>query len=78
MGFAPHMQKTEKSDPLSGTRKQMENPQITRFQAQKAMRRAGGLRSKQTKWTPYIKGQKVWSEGTHLSTSHPFIELCPK
>src|SRR6266850_1154472 len=78
MGFAPHARKTEKSDPLSGTRKQMENPQITRFQAQKAMRRARGLHSKQTKWTPYVKGQKVWSEGMHLSTSHPFVELCPK
>src|SRR6267142_490228 len=78
MGFAPHAQKMEKSDPLSGTRKQLENPQITRFQAQKAMRRARGLHSKQTKWTPYVKGQKVWSEGTHLSTSHPFIELHPK
>src|SRR6267142_2746112 len=78
MGFAPHVQKTEKSDPLSGTRKQTKNPQITRFQVQKAMRRARGLRSKQTKWTPYIKGQKVWSEGTHLSTSHLFVELRPK
>jgi len=78
MGFAPHTQKTEKSDPLSGTRKQTENPQITRFQAQKAMRRARELCSKQTKWTPYVKGQKVWLEGTHLSTSHPFVKLCPK
>src|SRR6266850_1759350 len=42
------------------------------------MRRARELRSKQTKWTPYVKGQKVWSERTHLSTSHLFIELCPK
>src|SRR6266850_2441544 len=78
MGFAPHARKTEKSDPLSGTRRQMENPQITRFQTQKAMRRARGLRSKQTKWTLYVKGQKVWSEGMHLSTSHLFIELHPK
>src|SRR6267142_4906783 len=78
MGFAPHAQKTEKSDPLSGMRKQTENPQITRFQAQKAMRRARELHSKQTKWTLYVKGQKVWLEGTHLSTSHPFVKLCPK
>src|SRR6266850_7291633 len=42
------------------------------------MRRARELHSKQTKWTPYIKGQKVWSQGTHLSTLHPFVELCPK
>jgi hypothetical protein len=42
------------------------------------MRRAGELCSKQTKWTPYIKGQKVWLEGTHLSTSHPFTKLHPK
>jgi len=42
------------------------------------MRRARELHSKQTKWTPYVKGQKVWSEGTHLSTSHLFIELRPK
>ena len=31
IGFAPHTQKMEKSDPLSGMRKQTENPQITRF-----------------------------------------------
>src|SRR6266850_7614394 len=42
------------------------------------MRRARELHSKQTKWTPYVKGQKVWSEGTHLSTSHLFVELRPK
>jgi len=78
MGFTPHAQKTEKSDHLSGTRKQTENPQITRFQAQKTMRRARELHSKQTKWTPYVKGQKVWSEGTHLSTSHLFVELRSK
>ena len=42
------------------------------------MRRAEELCSKQTKWTPYVKGQKVWLEGTHLSTSHTFTKLCPK
>ena len=49
-----------------------------RMDAQKAIRKAGELCSKQTKWTPYVKGQKVWLEGTHLSTSHPFTKLCPK
>ena len=51
---------------------------MARVHAQKAMRRAGELRSKQTKWTPYVKGQRVWLEGTHLSTSHPFTKLHPK
>jgi hypothetical protein len=36
------------------------------------------LCSKQMKWTPYIKGQRVWLEGTHLSTSHPFTKLHQK
>src|SRR6266850_2307219 len=36
------------------------------------------MHSKHTRWTPYVKGQKVWLEGTHLSTSHPFVELHPK
>src|SRR6267142_2493191 len=78
MGFAPHAQKTEKSNLLPETDKQKEDLLCARFQAQKTMRRARELRSKQTKWTPYIKGQKVWSQGTHLSTSHPFVELRPK
>jgi len=78
MGFAPHVQKTEKSNPLPEIDKQKEDLLCTRFQAQKTMRRAGALRSKQTKWTPYVKGQKVWSEGTHLSTSHLFVKLHPK
>ena len=43
-----------------------------------SMRRAGELHSKQTKWTPYVKGQKVWLEGMHLSTSHLFTKLWPK
>src|SRR6267142_2939749 len=78
MGFAPHAQKTEKSNLLPETNRQKENLLCARFQAQKTMRRARELRSKQTKWTPYVKGQKVWSQGTHLSTSHPFVELRPK
>src|SRR6266850_8215766 len=78
MGFAPHAQKMEKSNLLPEIDKQKEDLLCTRFQAQKTIRRAGELCSKQTKWTPYIKGQKVWSEGTHLSTSHPFVELRPK
>jgi len=78
IGFAPHTQKTEKSNLLPETDKQKENLLCARFQAQKTMRRARELHSKQTKWTPYVKGQKVWSQGTHLSTSHPFVELRPK
>src|SRR6267142_1712783 len=78
MGFIPHTYQPERPSLLPEIDKQKEDLLCARFQAQKAMRRAGELRSKQTKWTPYIKGQKVWSEGTHLSTSHPFVELHPK
>src|SRR6267142_3235157 len=78
IGLAPHAQKMEKSNLLPETDKQKENLLCTRFQAQKTMNRARELRSRQTKWTPYVKGQKVWSQGTHLSTSHPFVELRPK
>src|SRR6267142_1558524 len=78
MGFVPYTQKTEKSNLLPETDKQKEDLLCARFQAQKTIRRARELRSKQTKWTPYVKGQKVWSEGTHLSTSHPLVELHPK
>jgi len=78
MGLTPHTQKTEKSDPLPEIDKQKEDLLCARFQAQKATRRVRELRSKQTKWTPYVKGQKMWLEGMHLSTSHPFIKLRPK
>src|SRR6266850_2752052 len=78
MGFVLHTYQPKRPSLLPEIDKQKEDLLCTRFQAQKTMRRARELHSKQTKWTPYVKGQKVWLEGTHLSTSHPFTKLHPK
>jgi hypothetical protein len=78
MGFIPHAFQPDRPSLLPEIEKQKEDLWTARVQAQKAMRRAGELHTKQTKWTPYVKGQKVWLEGTHLSTSHPFTKLHPK
>ena len=78
MGFVPHMYQPERPSLLPEIDKRKEDLWMASVHAQKAMRRAGELCSKQTKWTPYVKGQRVWLEGTHLSTSHPFTKLHPK
>jgi hypothetical protein len=78
MGFVPHTYQPERPSLLPEIDKQKEDLWMARVHAQKAMRRAGELHSKQTKWTPYVKGQRVWLEGTHLSTLHPFTKLRPK
>ena len=78
MGFVPHTYQPERPSLLPEIDKRKEDLWMARVHAQKAMRRAGELHSKQMKWTPYIKGQRVWLEGTHLSTSHPFTKLPPK
>jgi hypothetical protein len=77
-GFVLHTYQPDRPSLLPEIDKRKEDLWIARVQAQKAMRRGGELHSKQTKWTPYIKGQNVWLEGTHLSTSHPFTKLQPK
>jgi len=66
MGFVPYAHQPDRPSLLPEIDKRKEDLIAARVQAQKAMARAGALRSKQTKWTPYIKGQKVWLEGTHL------------
>jgi hypothetical protein len=78
MGFMPHTYQPNRPSLLPEMDKRKEDLRMARVHASKAMRRAGELRSKQTKWTAYVKGQKVWLEGMHLSNSHPFTKLWPK
>src|SRR5579863_5683427 len=33
---------------------------------------------KQSKFKPFLEGQKVWLDSTHLKTTHPVTKLCPK
>ena len=35
-------------------------------------------RDKNTKFRPFMKGQKVWLEGTNLKLTHPTTKLAPR
>ena len=56
MGFVPHAYQPEQPSLLPEIEKQKEGLWGARADTQEAMRRAGELRNKQTKWTPYVKG----------------------
>src|SRR6266850_2141697 len=49
-----------------------------RKQALEAMKRSQELLGQKTMHRPYLKGQKVWLEGTNLHTTHPTTKLRPK
>src|SRR6266850_2385780 len=78
MGFIPRAHQADRTSNIPAIELRKEQLKEARKQALEAMKRSQELLRHEATYKPYLKGQKVWLEGTNLHTTHPTAKLHPK
>ena len=82
MGHTPRAHQPHRLPSLPSIQSRIETITELRTHAQNAILHAQTLvtkqRDKNTKFRPFIQGQKVWLEGTNLKMTHPMAKLAPR